>query len=501
LATYIAPQESDRLISNSCTPASFASTAGVKARCGSAASVVRRFETQSTTFLRGAALSLTLLLASNSLAEDVQQWIRQRVKMQRGETARERVKIEGPLFRAPDTKRLIPDFTGPTSLAPLIAAVKPAVVNIAVQNAGTSRSVGSGFIVHPSGLVLTNHHVIKKAELILVRLADGRAFDAVVIGRDEATDLALLRLPEASALEAATLGDSDVLEVGDWVVAIGNPFGFSTSVSHGLISARERELEWGLNNEFLQTDVPMNPGNSGGPLFNMNGEVIGVSTATLNQGQGVGFAVPINLVKELLPNLLDNGRVDRGWLGLRLQNAVDAKSIVITEVAENSPAAEAQIKIGDRILSVNGKAVASFRQVARRVSTLAPREQVRIEVLRGDTKMVLMATLANRPRALLERNGANLSALGATLKTFGSGVADEIGIEPGLQVDDLVSGGAGQRAGLAVGDIIIEINGNAAPTFSSLEVELANGAASSPSNALLLKVRRAEQLMYVSVKP
>ncbi len=194
--------------------------------------------------------------------------------------------------------------------------------------------------------MVSNHHVVKDAQSIQVRLADGRVFDAELVGSDPDTDLALLRVIDGTDLPSVVLGDSDRLEVGDWVVAIGNPFGLDRSVSHGLISAKERVLGVGPLDDFIQTDALINPGNSGGPLFNMRGEVVGVNSAVISNAQGIGFAVPINMVKDLLPNLLDNGHVERGWLGMTVVEEPGKHSAQVVDVYPGGPAAAAGLRAG-----------------------------------------------------------------------------------------------------------------------------------------------------------
>ena len=285
-------------------------------------------------------LLLIALLASTASAQTVEEWVHGKIATQKG-VLKPMPPTGAQVWRerAPNAAAL-PGFVPPTSLAPLVKAVRPGVVNIATRNEGTSRSLGSGFVINADGLVVTNNHVVERAQQIHVRLADGREFEAVVVGRDPQTDLALLRLPDAKELPTVTLGDSDQLEIGDWVVAIGNPFGLDLSVTHGLISARERVIGVGAFDDFIQTNALINPGNSGGPLFDMRGDVVGVTTAITSQGQGIGFAVPINMVKGLLPNLLDNGRPERGWLGLNVQEVGEgaARAPVGVDVFPGSPA-------------------------------------------------------------------------------------------------------------------------------------------------------------------
>ena len=224
--------------------------------------------------------ALAILVAPVAFADEVSEWVNAKVREQRAgdpkpPTVTPATGVPWSASAVP-LKQQLAHFVTPTSLAPLVRAVRPGVVNVSTVNEGTSRSLGSGFIINPTGLAVTNNHVIEKAQSTVVRLADGREFEARLIGRDPQTDLALVWLVGASNLPTVSLGDSDSLEVGDWIVAIGNPFGLDTSVTHGLISARERVIGMGPFDDFIQTDALINPGNSGGPLFDMKGDVVGV---------------------------------------------------------------------------------------------------------------------------------------------------------------------------------------------------------------------------------
>ena len=270
----------------------------------------------------------------------------------------------------------------------------------------TQRSLGTGFIIDPKGLVITNEHVVKNADKIKVKMAgeDGKEYTATVKGRDPLTDIALLQIDSKDKnFPYLTLGDSDKIRVGDWVVAIGNPFGLERSISHGLISAKERVLGVGAFDDFLQTDALINPGNSGGPLFNMRGEVIGVATAVVTHAQGIGFAVPINMVKDLLPNLLDNGHLERGWLGLTIaeQPGADgrARVAVVQDVIPASPAAAAGLRPGDRITHVNGRPFDSYLALLRKISLLAPGTLVRLTTQRGGGPPRELAARVGEPPA------------------------------------------------------------------------------------------------------
>lgn len=452
--------------------------------------------------------ALILITSLTAHAETLEEWVHGRVALQRGQGKSAPLTAVGPQGqlwkeRAPNAPPLIPNFQPPTSLAPLVRAVKPGVVNIATRNEGTSRTLGSGFIINPDGLVVTNNHVVERAQQIHVRLADGREFDASVVGRDPSTDLALLRLADARDLPSVNLGDSDNLEIGDWVVAIGNPFGLDTSVTHGLISARERVIGVGPFDDFIQTNALINPGNSGGPLFDLKGDVVGVTTAIVSQGQGIGFAVPINLVKDLLPNLLDNGRPERGWLGLNVQEVGEgtARAPVIVDVFKDSPAEKAGLKPGDRVVGIGGKAVSRYQQILRRIALLAPGTNIKIDVVRGGRNFDFTATLTQRPslEALKAMNsGGRIDGLGLAVRAIDANAAASLGVEPGLKVEAIVPGGPSELAGLATGDVIVEVNREPVGTLRDLDVALGE---SEPNEAVLLKIRRGQSLRYLAVRP
>ena len=223
----------------------------------------------------------------------------------------------------------------------------------------------SGFLLGPDGYVVSNHHVVKDAQWIQVRLADGRSFDAELVGSDPDTDPRIAAGPRRRGPALGGAGRFWIAwRVGDWVVAIGNPFGLDRSVSHGLISAKERVLGVGPLDDFIQTDALINPGNSGGPLFNMRGEVVGVNSAVISHAQGIGFAVPINMVKDLLPNLMDNGHVERGWLGMTVVEEPGKHSAQVIDVYPGGPAAAAGLRASDRVTTINGRPVDSYLQLA-----------------------------------------------------------------------------------------------------------------------------------------
>ncbi len=450
---------------------------------------------------------LVALVSFSASAESVDDWVHAKIAIQKGLLKPVPLTPVGPSGqlwkeRGANTPAL-PGFQPPTSLAPLVKAVRPGVVNIATRNEDTRQSLGSGFVINPDGLVVTNNHVVERAQKIQVRLADGRAFEAVVVGRDPATDLALLRLPDARELPTVTLGDSDQLEVGDWVVAIGNPFGLDTSVTHGLISARERVIGVGVFDDFIQTNTLINPGNSGGPLFDMHGDVVGVTTAIDSRGLGIGYAVPINFVKDLLPNLLENGRPERGWLGLNVQEGGEgtARAPVVVDVFKGSPAEKAGLRPGDRVVRIGGKPVQRYQQILRRVALLQPGTSVKVEIVRGGRTFEFTATLAERPsvEALRAMNsGGRIDALGLVLKPLDPNAAASLGMEPGLRIEAIVPGGPSELAGLATGDVIVEVNREAVGTLKDFDAALGE---SEPAESVLLKIRRGGSLRYLAVRP
>ncbi len=344
-----------------------------------------------------------------------------------------------------DAEPLLPNGYSPLpSLSGLVKKMKPTVVNVYTtqvikprtrrreriplfrdpffgeffqfpQGEFKRNSLGSGFIISPNGYVITNHHVVANASEIKVKLADERTFQAKLVGSDQKTDIALLKIEPEKALPFALLGDSDDLEVGDWVIAIGNPFGLGHTVTAGIVSGKDRQIGQGPYDDFLQTDAAINPGNSGGPLFDSAGRVVGINAAIITGGSGVGFAVPINLAKDLVPQLRTDGRVTRGWLGVGIQDltgdladkfGVEGKSgVLISQVFAGSPADEAGLKAGDVILSLDGKPVRESRQLTARIARIPPGKKARIEVLRAGKNKRFAVTLGEREKGEAQAAG------------------------------------------------------------------------------------------------
>jgi serine protease Do len=319
--------------------------------------------------------------------------------------------------------------SAPESFSPLVKKVLPSVVNIAVTETVTGGEVlselppelrdtplgrefrkrfgnrkeqtmgaGSGFIIDSSGLIVTNNHVVGHADKITVSLTNGTRLPAQVIGTDELTDVALIKVTASGPLPAVSLGDSRQAEVGDWVLAAGNPFGLGGTVTAGIISARGRDLGAGPFDNFLQLDAAINPGNSGGPIFNMDGQVIGISTAIVSPSGGsvgIGFATPSELIVPIIDQLRVNGHIDRGWLGVSVQDSDNGVTVAGIEPA--SPAAHAGLKQGDMILAVNGEHVDTSRALIRAVAAELPGKSVNLSIRRQGHAMDISVTVGQRP--------------------------------------------------------------------------------------------------------
>ena len=304
-------------------------------------------------------------------------------------------------------------ITGAT-FARLAEAVKPAVINVTVHRRARNRpddvrGLGSGVIIDRSGIALTNAHVVEGVRETDVVLLDGTKHRARVLGVDPKTDLAVLKLAGNGPFPALVLGDSDAVRVGDWVLAVGSPFGLSATITQGIVSAKARQIGAGPYDDFLQTDAAINPGNSGGPLVNMRGEVIGINTAILRGGSGIGFAIPSNLAKRIAGDLATTGAVNRGWLGVSLSpltadvaassGVKDTGGVVVADVQSDSPAARAGLRTGDVVIEWNGRKVADANDLARAIGTAKPGDQARVTVWRDRESKRLTITLGASPRA------------------------------------------------------------------------------------------------------
>jgi serine protease Do len=374
------------------------------------------------------------------------------------------------------------------------------------------RSLGSGVIIDPKkGYILTNNHVIAGADEITVRLDDGKEYNAEVVGRDPKTDLALIRTKAGLDVEGgAPLGDSNKVEIGEWVMAIGNPFGLERTVTVGILSAKGRVIGAGPYDDFLQTDAAINPGNSGGPLFNMKGEVIGINTAIVASGQGIGFAIPINMAKELLPQL-EKGKVTRGWLGVSIQevteeiaksfNLKDAKGALVAEVMEDTPAKRGGMERGDIITSFDGKDVETPNELQRIVASTPPDKSVKVKVIRNGKTETLAIKLGTMPGETTETEKAITTDLGLTVQTLTPELAEQFNWskdEKGVLITGVDPSGAGDEAGLRRGDLIKEIDRQEVESTEDYQRILEKA---KKGESVLLLIKRGTRTFYTTLTP
>ena len=435
----------------------------------------------------------------------------------------------------------LPDFTG------IVAAQGPAVVNVSVSGSVKTASEGfpgfdaqspfpdffrhfgipgpggrigkiptqgqgSGFIVSADGVVLTNAHVVANADEVTVKLTDKREFKAKVIGVDKQTDVAVLRI-DARNLPSVKIGNPEQARVGEWVVAIGSPFGFENSVTAGIISAKSRSLPDEGYVPFMQTDVAINPGNSGGPLINANGEVIGINSQIYSRSggyQGLSFAIPIDVAMDVERQLLSHGKVSRGRLGVMIQDVNQAladsfgldrpRGALVSSVEADSPAAKAGIQSGDIILRYNGKDIARSSELPALVAGTAPGNAAQVEIWRqGGSKTLALKvgetkTVAARGTDGQDASGAATGKLGLALRALTAQEKSAVEGGQGLLVEE-VSDGPAARAGIQPGDVIVSVNGEKLSGIAQLRAQTARGG-----KVLALLIQRGEQRIFVPLK-
>jgi serine protease Do len=373
-------------------------------------------------------------------------------------------------------------------------------------------SLGSGFIIDKNGYIVTNNHVVENATDIKVSLSDSEEFDAEVVGRDPQTEIALIKIEAPRDLPVARLGDSDALRVGEWVVAIGNPFGLGQTVTAGIASAKGRIIGTSAYDDFIQTDASINPGNSGGPLFNLRGEVIGINTAIVATGQGIGFAIPVNLAKEVLTQLQEKGRVTRGFLGVQVQQVAPElarafglgrpRGALVAYVQPDSPGAQAGIREGDVIVEFNGRAIIDMHELPRLVANTAPGSAAGVRLIRQGREHMVQVNVGDVPEAPPEMFGTTIpdKELGLTVQELEADVAHELGL-PNMQavvVSDVEEGSSAEEGGLSRGDLILEVNRQPVTTLQDFRAALDH---TTDMKSLLFLIRRGDNTLYVALQP
>ncbi|MFA6413279.1 MAG: DegQ family serine endoprotease [Syntrophales bacterium] len=428
----------------------------------------------------------------------------------------------------------------PGSFADLAEKVKPSVVNIGttkVVRGGTrapfdryfgdeffdrffgdaprrefkQQSLGSGFIISSDGYIFTNNHVVEHADKILVKLSDGREYEAKIIGKDAKTDIALIKIKPSESLPVAEIGDSDKLRVGDWVLAIGNPFGLEQTVTAGIVSAKGRVIGAGPYDNFIQTDASINPGNSGGPLFNMEGKVIGINTAIVAQGQGIGFAIPISMAKNILPDLKSKGKVSRGWMGVSVQDITEemAKSLqlkdrrgaIVSEVFKGDPAERAGIRAGDIVTEISGKKIKDTHELLLSIASFHVGDKVSIKVVRDGREMIFQVTVVerkDRPEVAAARGGA-YEQFGLAVEDITPEIARYLGIpkKTGIIVVRVQSGSPADEMGIQPQDIILQVNKTKIASVKEYVSEVSKKAS---KGGIMLLIKRGQATFFVALR-
>ena len=374
------------------------------------------------------------------------------------------------------------------------------------------KSLGSGFIINNDGYILTNYHVIEGADEIQVQLTDKKKFEGKVVGGDPKTDIAVIKI-NTKDVAYAPLGDSDQLRVGDWVMAVGNPFGLDHTVTAGIVSAKGRVIGAGPYDDFIQTDASINPGNSGGPLFNLQGQVVGVNTAIVASGQGIGFAIPINMAKQLIPQLIKEGKVTRAWLGVGIQEITpelaksfglsDEKGALVASVFPGSPAEKAGLKTGDIIRTFNEKSIVESHDLPTLVAREPVGKQIKLKVLREGKEKEVDVTLSEMEKGekQAEQSTATSSKeLGLVVRDITPEEIADMHLSPekhGVVVTGIEAGSAAEASGVLRGDILLAVNDqviNVASDYAAIAKKIRKG------NIVRLFLKREDATIYVAFR-
>jgi serine protease Do len=372
------------------------------------------------------------------------------------------------------------------------------------------RGVGSGFVMNRDGYILTNNHVVEDADQIKVKLTSGKEYDGKIVGRDPKTDLALIKIEASSDLQPLSLGNSDDLKVGSWVVAVGSPFGLEQTITAGIVSAKGRVIGSGPYDNFIQTDASINPGNSGGPLINMKGEVVGINTAIIASGQGIGFAIPINMAKEIAPQLQEKGHVTRGWLGVSIQEVTPAlvksfdlkekKGALVAQVVSGSPAEKAGIEQGDVIVEFDGKEVTDSKDLPRIVASTPIGKAVTIKLLRNGKALDRQMKVGEMEEKVEVAKAPSHKSLGITVQNLTPEITKGLGLkkDTGVVVTRVEPGSPAADAGIQTGDLVQEVNRKPVKNVEDYvqKVEKAKG-----QDNILLLIQRGQNNLFAAVTP
>jgi serine protease Do len=381
----------------------------------------------------------------------------------------------------------------------------------APQHEYKRQGLGSGFIISTDGYVVTNYHVVDKADDISVILENGDKYEAKVVGKDPKTDLALVKFNPKGKLEPVSFGNSDKLRIGDWVIAIGNPFGLGYTVTAGIVSAKGRSLGLGAYDDFIQTDASLNPGNSGGPLFNLDGEVVGVNTAIVAQGQGIGFAIPINMAEFVIDQLKSGGKVVRGWLGVYVQkltpeiaaglNLKEGEGVVVSDVTPGSPADKAGITRGDVILEYEGKKIEDVTDLTTMAAVTQPGAEVSMKLLHDGKERDIKVKLTELPegQATAENQVKVDEQLGLSVQELTPQIVKSfnLNVEKGVIITNVADGSAAEDAGLRPGDIILEIDKNHITNLKDYRSAISQR---KPGSTMLFLVQRGDNTIYAALR-
>lgn len=382
------------------------------------------------------------------------------------------------------------------------------------QRPHREQSLGTGFIVSPDGYILTNNHVVNGADDVMVKLSDGREVKGEIKGVDEKVDLALIKITEKDTLPFAEMGDSDSLEVGEWVMAIGNPFGLSHTVTAGIISAKGRVIGSGPYDDFIQTDASINPGNSGGPLFSSEGRVIGINTAIIaGGGGGIGFAIPVNMAKTIVNQLRESGKVTRGYLGVRFQplTADLAKSFglesdkgaLIAAIERDTPAERSGLMAGDVIVEYDGKQISDGSELPRYVAATPVDKKVRVVIFRNGSKqdvMLVVGRLKDKEGDSGSDRGKDNDRIGITVEEIRKENVDRYALRDskGLVVTEVKPGSSAEEAGITAGSVVMELNGQRPETVKEFNAAVAG---MKKGDVVRLLLRRPDgSAHYVALK-